>query len=151
MKPIQIFTISLILISLLISCKDNKLVPAEKITFKELTGFVKNDITRIEFRDGGTGTLYRTTDSEKIKEFWTYMNNYTYRKTKQPEPFAGFLYGGNITNLNEEVRIGFAMGMMSVKETYYKINTENEKEFFNNLTRIVESFGKVPSTNGNTP
>jgi hypothetical protein len=148
MRRNKLTMISIILLFLLTFCTVKEHISTNQMTFKDLTELVESDITQIEFRHGAAGALYRTTDQEKIKEFWVFLNKY--KKAKQPEPFTGYLYAGKITSLNKETKIGFAMNMMSL-DLYYNVITENENDFYNNLIRIVESFGKVPSINGNIP
>ncbi|WP_141692403.1 hypothetical protein [Paenibacillus pectinilyticus] len=128
------------------SCKSSN----QTITFKDLIGLAERDITKIEFRDGGTGALFRTTDERKINEFWDFLNEHTYKKAKQPEPFTGYTYAGQLTSLNKETKIGFAKNMLSL-DMYYNIIPENETDFDNYLRKIVESFGKVSTLDGNIP
>lgn len=117
----------------------------ESVTFDALmNGRV---INKIEFRDGGNGYLYRTEDKEKIDDLQSLLNSKTYIQVKTPEPYTGYLYAGMI---NDELGIGFAMDDLIVNNVYYQIDGRDD-QFYGELIKAVEAFGKAASTDGHTP
>ncbi|MBD3918461.1 hypothetical protein H8B09_06820 [Paenibacillus sp. PR3] len=104
-------------------------------------------INKVEFRDGGSGYLYRTEDKEKIDGLQSLLNSKSYKQVKTPESYTGYLYSGMI---NDELGIGFAMGDLIVKDVYYHI-VGGDDQFYGELIKVVEAFGKVAATDGNTP
>jgi hypothetical protein len=147
MKRLVPIAIVILLMSILTSCKDG----SEQLSLNEIVKIGESDITQIEFRDGRTGALYRTTDHTKITGILEFLNKYKYQQAKQPEPFTGYLYGGNLKSSEKEIKIGFAKDMMTVENEYYHVTTDKLKEFFSELIVLVEAFGRVPTTDGNTP
>jgi hypothetical protein len=104
-------------------------------------------IHKVEFRDGGSGYLYRTEDKAKIGELQSLLNSKRYKQVKTPDPYTGYLYSGKI---NDERGIGFAMGDLILNNIYYKI-VGGDDQFYSQLIKVVEAFGKVIAADGNTP
>jgi hypothetical protein len=104
-------------------------------------------INKVEFLNGGSGYLYRTEDQTKIGDLQNLLNSISYKQVKTPEPYTGYLYSGKI---NGELSIGFAMGDLILNNIYYKI-VGRDDQFYSQLTKLVEGFGKVVATEGNTP
>ena len=104
-------------------------------------------INKVEFRNGANGYLYRTEEKAKISELLNLLNSKSYKQVKTPKPYTGYLYSGKI---NGELAIGFAMDDLILDNIYYKI-VGGDEQFYSELIKVVEAFGKVEATDGNTP
>ena len=104
-----------------------------------------NTVYKVEFRNDGNGNLYRTEEKMMINELLSLLNSKSYKQVKTPAPYTGYLYSGKI---NVELAIGFAMDDLILNNIYYKI-VGGDDQFYSQLVKVVEAFGKVEATDGN--
>ncbi len=130
--------ILLLFIVLVTSCQKS-----ESKTFDAIMN--GNTIYKVEFRNGGNGNLYRTEEKMMINELLSLLNSKSYKLVMTPAPYTGYLYSGKI---NGELAIGFAMDDLILNNIYYKI-VGGDEQFYSQLVKVVEAFGKVEATDGN--
>ncbi|WP_088228401.1 hypothetical protein [Desulfosporosinus sp. FKB] len=95
----------------------------EEKTIQDVTNVDPQDITKIIFYDGRGGLNKPLTieDKQDIKTFMDYLDGYVVEKTKNPEPFTGWIHEAVFyINNKEVVDITFSDPIL-INKNYYTI------------------------------
>ncbi|EKQ54477.1 MULTISPECIES: cell wall-binding protein [unclassified Clostridium] len=97
-------------------------VNSNATTIGEVTGIKLNDITKIVFYDGrgGLNKPIVVEDRQKLNEFIGYLNDYTIKKTKNPEMIGWALKAIFYINDKEVINITFD-DPININNEYFKI------------------------------
>ena len=94
-------------------------------TFDDLLGVDEAKITKVLMRSGVTGKGVETSDSDKIKELISILDNRYYRKAFNQELWTGYMYYYDFYSGDEVIlRITGSGNAVIIKNIKYNINKE---------------------------